>query len=313
MKLVIAFVLDLILGDPEHWPHPVRWIGSLIVSTEDFLRRYFPRRERLAGVFLTLIVCAVTYGITFAIVYFSYRIYFWAGFIVESFLIYTALSVKSLSMAALDVFQKLKLGDLESARQAVGKIVGRDTEHMSEREVTRAAVETVAENTVDGILSPLFFAMLGGAPLAMLFKAASTLDSMVGYRNERYKDFGWASARFDDMLNFIPARVCYLLIPGAAWILKLDFKNAFQIVCRDGQKHSSPNSGIAEAAFAGALNVQLGGTNFRSGKAMEYPLLGDGNGPQLDDIPKAVNLSLAVSSIWLLFLMSLLISSREIL
>lgn len=304
MKIFLAFILDLILGDPEHCPHPVRWIGALIVKAEEFLRKTFPvARERLAGIYLVISICGIAYAMTFALVYFADRIHPLAGRAVEIFLIYTAISARSLADHAFEVSRKLRARDLVSARKSVGKIVGRDTEKMSETEVIRATVETVAENTVDGILSPLFFAMLGGAPLAMLFKAASTLDSMVGHRNERYEKFGWASARFDDILNWIPARISYLLIPAAAMILKFNSIKSYEIAFRDGLKHPSPNSGISEAAFAGALGVQLGGVNFRKGNPVAYPMLGDASRLlETGDIARAVQLSFAASGIWVLSL-----------
>lgn len=306
MTLALAFILDLFLGDPEHWPHPVRWIGRLIRFLEYFLRRIFSKnRERFAGILLVILTCGITFSLTLAIVRIAGLIHPLAVFFTQVFLIYTALSVKSLEFAARDVSGKLEISDLDSARKSVAKIVGRDTKNMSEEEVIRATVETVAENTVDGIISPLFFAMLGGAPLAMTFKAVSTLDSMVGYQNEKYKNFGWASARLDDLANWIPARVCYLLIPGAAWMTKGNMADSYRIAWRDGFKHPSPNSGIAEAAFAGALGVQLGGINFREGQPVEYPRLGDPGILRRGDIGRAIRLSFAASVIWM-FLLSLM-------
>jgi len=299
MTLAAAYFLDLFFGDPENWPHPVRWIGILIEKSEIFLRRMFSSNEYVSGTLLTIFICGITFLLTAFVVFYAYLIQPALGFLINVLLIYTTLSVKSLKDSARDVLKNLESGDLVSARQSVGKIVGRDTDPMSEGEVVRATVETVAENTVDGIISPLFYAMIGGAPFAMLFKAASTLDSMVGYKNERYRKFGWASAKFDDGLNFIPARFCALLIPVAAWVIGMKGKDSLRIAFRDGSKHPSPNSGIAEAAFAGALGVQLGGINYRNGVAVEYPLLGDVSVLNKEDIARSVKLSLAVSFLWM--------------
>ena len=302
MTLAAAYFLDLFFGDPENWPHPVRWIGALIEKLEIFLRRAFPSNEYFSGVLLTISVCGITFFLTAFAVVCAYALQPALGFLINVLLIYTALSVKSLKDSACDVLKNLESGDLSAAKQSVGKIVGRDTDQMSEGEVVRATVETVAENTVDGIVSPLFYAMIGGAPLAMMFKAASTLDSMVGYKNERYRKFGWASAKFDDVLNFIPARLSALLIPVAAWVIGMKGLNSLKIAFRDGSKHPSPNSGIAEAAFAGALGVQLGGINYRNGAAVEYPFLGDDSTLDRQDIARSVKLSLAVSFLWMALL-----------
>ncbi len=303
MKLLLAFLLDLWLGDPEHWPHPVRWIGWMIGQFENYFRRTFPDRERFAGILLAILVCSISFSAAFILIYLAALIHPVFGFFIEVILIYTTLSVKNLRDSAFDVMKKLEAGDLSGARKSVGKIVGRDTENMTEGEAVRAAVETVAENTVDGIISPLFYAAIGGAPLAIMFKAASTLDSMVGYKNQKYEQFGWASARFDDLLNFIPARISGFLIAAAAWPAGLNAAKSLQISLRDGRKHASPNSGIPEAAFAGALGIQLGGVNYRGGIPVEYPRLGDPLSVlQISDIQRAVKLSFFTSILWVLIL-----------
>jgi adenosylcobinamide-phosphate synthase len=214
-------------------------------------------------------------------------------------LISSTIATKGLADAALSIYHLLVKKDLEQARFCLSMIVGRDTENLNEAEITRGTVETVAENIVDAIISPLFFALIGGAPLAMAYRATNTLDSMIGYKNEKYKDLGWASARFDDILNFIPARITGLLVILASVLLELDAKKAFTIIKRDAKLHPSPNSGIPESAVAGALQIQLGGTNYYKGIASHRAVMGDAYRVlQADDILKTVKMMQASANIF---------------
>ncbi len=226
------------------------------------------KEERIAGLMLLLLTLGIAAGLTFAAAALAHQIHPWLGYAVSVWLVASALAVKGLKDAALQVWQPLTKGDLQQARQQVGMIVGRDTDQLDEKEVVRATVETVAENIVDAFVSPLFFALIGGAPGAMLYRAANTLDSMVGYQNEKYQHFGWASARFDDWLNWIPARITGLLLIAAASVLpSMSGKRAAKSIRQFAHLHPSPNSGIAEAGAAGALGVQLGGVNTYDGAA----------------------------------------------
>lgn len=273
-----GFLLDLAFGDPLVRLHPIRLLGLGIAQTETLLRRVFPKTpqgELWAGGVLAVLVP----GVCFAAVFLMLRAFFRASpplaLLAQSLLNWQLLSVKSLRQAAEAVYRPLAAGDLEEARRAVSAIVGRDTEWLDAAGITRAAVETVAENTVDGAVAPLLFLALGGAPLGLLYKAVNTLDSMVGYKNETYLYFGRAAAKLDDALNFLPARLCGALMVAAAWLLRLNHKNAARIFLRDRRCHASPNSAHAEAACAGALGVQLAGDACYFGELYRKPFIGD--------------------------------------
>ncbi|MCF6158817.1 MAG: cobalamin biosynthesis protein CobD [wastewater metagenome] len=274
IQIAIAYTLDLVIGDPQWVYHPVRLIGRFIGGIERILRRLF-LPDRLASILLTVIVVAGTYLITYGLIESARQ---WGSFCTILFgagVIYCAISVKSLGNEAKRVKTFLKKNDLGSARRALSYIVGRDTAHLNEEQVIRACVETVAENSVDSILSPLFYSFLGGPCAAMAYRAVNTLDSMVGHKDEKYIRFGWASARLDDAANYIPARISALLIPVASFLCGCDYKASLKIAFRDGRKHQSPNSGIPEAAVAGALGIQLGGPSTYQGEILEKPLIGD--------------------------------------
>jgi len=266
LELPLAYILDLIIGDPRWFPYPVKLIGGEIKLLERILRRM--PWERFAGILLTLIVVSTSYLISY---FLSHRF----GSPAEVFLFFTALCTKSLGREPMKVVKAIEKEDIERARRELSYLVSRDTEELDERGILRACIETISENTVDGIISPMFYASLGGAPLAMAFKAVSTLDSMVGYKNERYMRFGWASARLDDVANFIPARLSALIISISSLFIGVNPLTCLKIVLRDGRKHESPNSGIPEAAFAGALKVRLGGPNSYFGELVVKPYIGD--------------------------------------
>ncbi len=277
--LLSALILDLLIGDPRWFPHPVVYVGKLIMVLEKVLRRLF-RNERLGGMLLLAMTVGVTAGIVFTLLKGAYAVSPYVGFIVAVILSWSCIAARSLHRESRLVANALVRGDLVEARKYLSYIVGRDTANLDEAEIWRATVETVAENTSDGVIAPLFCLILGGPVLALAYKAVNTLDSMVGYRNERYLRFGWASARFDDLANYIPARLTGLLMVAASPLFGLSAGNAWRIMRRDGRNHSSPNSGIPEAAAAGALSVRLGGTNVYSGIQVAKPTIGDALRPR---------------------------------
>lgn len=226
--------------------------------------------------------------------------------IVNSFIIYTTLATKCLKDEAVKIYNVLKSGDIKESRKQLSYIVGRDTSNLNEAEIIRATVETVAENTVDGIISPIFYVFIGGAPLAMAYKAVNTLDSMVGYKNDKYINLGFASAKIDDIANYIPARICVIFMTLASFVLRFDYKRCFKIAIRDRKNHKSPNCAYSEGAVAGALGIQLGGTNIYFGKLVYKPTIGDkGRDIEIEDIKKT-NKIMYISSILSLIIFTLI-------
>ncbi len=276
--IILAYILDLILGDPRWLPHPVKGMGWLAKKLELPLRKII-QSERIAGLIFAAVIISLVWGLTALIIRqaTSFSQYLGLGF--SLLFIYTSLAIKDLKIESMRVCRALEEGDLVAARKNLSLIVGRDTQNMEEKDIIRATVETIAENTVDGIISPLFYAFIGGAPLALAYKAVNTLDSLVGYKNEKYKYFGWASAKLDDLINFIPARLSTLFLPLAGWLIGKDGLSSWKIAWRDGMKHPSPNSGFPEAAVAGALRIQLGGLNFYNSSVSSKPFLGDNVNP----------------------------------
>jgi adenosylcobinamide-phosphate synthase len=274
--LVISYIIDRIVGDPRIVPHPVVLMGRGISLLENIIRNTirYEKRLKVAGLLFPILIVGAVYIVTFFIIYWSCRINSWFGICLEIWLISTTIATKGLGDAGKKVYRHLKAKDLPKARQSLGMIVGRDTDNLDESEVSRGTVETVAENIVDAIISPLFYGLIGGAPLAMAYRAVNTLDSMIGYKNEKYKNLGWASARLDDLFNYIPARLTAVFILLACWIQKYDAKGAWRSIKRDAKLHPSPNSGIPEAAIAGSLGIQLGGTNFYNGIASNRAKMG---------------------------------------
>ena len=273
-QIAIALLLDLSFGDPRWLPHPVRFIGRLIAALEEPARRAIPD-ARLAGSLMALAVILTAALATGAMIGVAGWVHPRLGDAVSILLLYTTLAARDLANHSNGVYRALARFDLAEARRLVSWLVGRDTERLTEPEVVRAAVESVAENTVDGIIAPLFFAALGGPIAAMTYKAASTLDSMIGYRNERYIDFGRTAAKIDDGANWLPARLAAPIIAAAAALTGQQASAAWRIARRDGRKHMSPNAGIAEAAFAGALGIRLGGVMQRRGRPVNLPEIGD--------------------------------------
>lgn len=291
LALVLGFFIDLLVGDPRWLYHPVRIIGHGISFLEKHLRTCFPKTEKgeqRAGFLLVLLVCAGSAAVPFGILYLAYRIHLVFGICLEILMCYQMLAVKSLKDESMRVFEELKKGDLEGARYAVSMIVGRDTRTLDEAGVTKAAVETVAENTSDGIIAPLFYMAIGGPVLMFFYKGVNTMDSMVGYKNEKYLNFGRYAAKFDDIMNYIPARISAWLMIAASYMCGFDGKNAAKIYIRDRYNHASPNSAQTEAVMAGALDIQLAGNAYYFGKLYEKPTIGDNIRPvESQDIQRA--------------------------
>ncbi len=326
LVIVSAFVLDLILGDPAWFPHPVRFIGRMTQLDEKGLRKFFksPGTEKTAGVLLVLLIVPPVYFLTRFLISSAASISFAFGFIVSAVTAYTTLAARGLADAARTVLTRLDAGDIVSARKELSMIVGRDTADLGEQEIARAVIETVAENASDGVVAPLFYLAIGGPALAMAYKAVNTLDSMVGYKNKEYINFGWAAAKLDDIANYIPARITAVLICLAAEIRhglkgseiphhllltkspqppfdkggqggisrsKSAFAGPWRIMLRDGPNHPSPNSGYPEAAMAGALGIRLGGPGTYGGEISRKPFIGDeGDPPDKKDIANSIRL-----------------------
>lgn len=292
--LLAALALDQVVGDPRWIPHPVRLIGRLASSLEAPTRRVLP--ARVAGAATVILVLVTTAGLTHAVVRGAAAIHPRAGDVVRIVVLCTTLAARDLSRHASRVHEALTASDLDEARRRVAFLVGRDTKDLDEPEIVRATVESVAENTVDGVTAPLFFGALLGPVGAMVYKAINTLDSTFGYKNEQYLEFGWASARLDDLANYVPSRLTAPVIALAATLLGLRGRDALRIWIRDRRKHPSPNSGMAEAAVAGALGVELGGMNSYGGKPSLKPTLGDRREPLARaHIQKATTLMLATT------------------
>ena len=300
-QILLAMLLDLLLGDPRWLPHPVQGIGWLAQRAEAPLRRLIAN-QKLAGVVAVVWVVGATTLVGFGLLKGAALLYPLAGDIVAILLLYTCLATRSLHDHALAVYRPLVAGDLTEARQRVSCLVGRDTEQLDEAEVTRAAVESVAENTVDGCTAPLLYACLAGPLGALAYKAISTLDSTFGYKNERYLQFGWGSARLDDLANLLPARLTALLTVAAAFVLRLHATNAWKIFKRDRHNHPRPNGGQIESVVAGALGVQLGGVNSYFGQPSRRPFMGDPLQPL-----QAVHILQAVRLMWLVYGMTALV------
>ena len=298
IKIWIAYVLDLIFGDPQNIIHPVQIIGKMINIGEKSLleKKYKSDRKYkfFAGMILNITVISLTYGITYLIRRTSENSIILT--VAEIYLMYTVFSINSLAREGNRVYNILKEGNIERARKDLSYLVSRDTGTMDEKMIIRSTMETISENTVDGIVAPMLYMFLGGLPLSMTYKAINTFDSMVGYKNEKYMDFGKFSAKLDDVANFIPARITGILIVIASMILGYDYKNSLKIFIRDRKNHSSPNSGHAEAGVAGALGVQFGGRVSYFGKEVDKPVIGDKiKDFELEDIKKNIKIMYAAS------------------
>ena len=297
--ILVGFIMDLLIGDPHWMYHPVRLIGKLITFLELLLRKIFPKTkdgEQKAGFVLVVLVCGISMFTVWGLIKLAYDLNFWCGFLLEVIMCYQLFAVRSLKDESMKVYKELVKSDLEASRKAVSMIVGRDTQSLTVEGVTKAAVETIAENTSDGTLAPMLYMFIGGPVLGWFYKAVNTMDSMVGYKNEKYIHFGRYAAKFDDVMNYIPARLCGLLMIFASYILKMDWKNAKKIFLRDRFNHASPNSAQTEAVMAGALRIQLAGDAWYFGKRYEKPTIGDALRPvEIEDIPRANRLLYATA------------------
>ena len=299
--LAAGFLLDLCFGDPRWMYHPVCLIGNLISLLERGIRRLFPKTEQgelRGGLLEVILVCLICGGVPLLVLTFLYNLMPWAGFVLETFWCYQLLATRSLKEESMKVYEALTKGTIEEARYAVSMIVGRDTESLDEAGVTKAAVETVAENASDGILAPMFYMALGGAPLMFLYKGINTMDSMLGYKNDKYLYFGRCAAKLDDVANYLPARLSgWLMIAGTLFV-GLDTRQAYKIFRRDCRNHASPNSAQTESVMAGALQVQLAGNAWYFGTLYEKPSIGDAiRSVEPEDIKRANRL--LYSTAWL--------------
>jgi len=310
--LVLAFILDFFIGDPRWAPHPVKIIGGFVNKEEHFLRKCCstPSGDRWGGFLLVLSIVITTYLFTglimMLITWISTHLSAVIGKVVLVWLTATTIATRELIRSAQDVITSIQKRDLGSARFCVSMIMGRDTKELSDKGVLTATIETLAENLSDGTVAPLFYLAIGGLPLAMTYKAVNTLDSMVGYKYAKYLNFGWAAAKLDDIANYVPARITGQLIVIAAFLVSLviDGKNAvsiarrsFSVMMRDGRKHPSPNSGIPEAAMAGALGVRLGGPSFYEGVLVQKPYIGEMEAGDYLDACLRANTFVAVSAV----------------
>lgn len=290
IAIFIALLLDWILGDPYSWPHPIKLIGHYIY----LMLRFHKKNGQLSYLFgfvlwLTTVVLAT--GLTYGMLWGANHLHPVLYWVVWIYLAYTCLATRSLAFEAKKVYQTLKTGTLEEARYQVGMIVGRDTTQLASDEISKATIETVAENTSDGVIGPLLCLFIGGPVLAMAYKAINTLDSMVGYKTEKYAQIGYVSAKVDDLANLIPARLTWFFLILSSHILQLDAKEAIRIGWRDRYQHASPNSAFSEAVVAGALGIQLGGTHIYHGEVIHKPTIGDAKRAVIaDDIMTTVQL-----------------------
>lgn len=276
--LSLGFLIDCIVGDPHGFPHPVVGIGKLISFLDKHLRHLFPKTEsgeKAAGVLLWVLVAALSAALPAAILYLAQRVSPWLRLGLESFMCWQILAAKSLKDESMKVYSALKSGDIQASRYAVSMIVGRDTEHLDEQGVVRAAVETVAENTSDGIIAPMLYLALGGAPLGFFYKAVNTMDSMLGYIEPPYKNIGLIPAKMDDLFNYIPARLSALLMLAAGFLLRMDVKSGWRIFRRDRYNHASPNSAQTESVCAGLLGLRLAGDAWYHGCLHKKKFIGD--------------------------------------
>lgn len=274
LMIITAFALDSLLGDPRSIPHPVRGIGKTAAFFEKIFRKRI-KAEKTAGIASTF--ATIFFPTVFVLILIKASVYLgsFCQFMMSTTVIYFSIAAKDLRIHAIKVKNALESGDIELARKRVSFMVGRDTDRMDKNDIIRATVESVAENTVDGVLSPLFWAFVFGPAGAFGYRIINTLDSMFGYKNEKYLEFGWFSAKLDDAANYVPARIGIFCFYAASLFLGYDSEKSFKVAIRDGQKHSSPNSGISEAAVAGSLGIRLGGLVYRNGEAKINPFIGD--------------------------------------
>lgn len=319
-----GFVLDLFLGDPQGWPHPIRWIGNLIgFLSKNFLEaadksldtEHISARKRRLGFWMVIIVIAISASLCFAILYLAYTLNTLLGLIIETVITYQCIAAKSLYTESMKVYKALNSDGLQAGKKAVSMIVGRDTAGLDENGVIKATVETVAENTSDGVIAPLMYLAIGGPVLGIAYKAINTMDSMVGYKNEKYLDFGRTAAKLDDIVNFIPARISAWLMIIGCMFLGRDYSaaGAFKIFKRDRFNHASPNSAQTESACAGALGLRLAGPACYFGKKVQKPFIGDAlRDISLEDIKRANRLMFVAEFLLVILILFLYIILIEV-
>ncbi|MGB4440318.1 MAG: adenosylcobinamide-phosphate synthase CbiB [Sedimentibacter sp.] len=313
IPLIAGYALDIAMGDPQGFPHPIRLIGKLIEKVEQKLRKKCKSSidERKAGAALWFTVVGLSFIIPYLLLFLASKINIMFSIIIESIMCYYILATKSLKDESMKVYTALENNNINEARRFLSYIVGRDTKQLNNNSIAKAAVETVAENTSDGVIAPLIFILLGGAPLGFMYKAINTLDSMVGYKNEKYINMGRFSAIADDVANYIPSRIAAYLMITASFIIKMDYKNAYKIFKRDRYNHKSPNSAQTESVCAGALNIMLGGDNYYGGILVSKPTIGDDiRKVETEDIKRANKLMYATSLLCLLTGIALLLLWR---
>ena len=302
--LIVGYGLDLLLGDPSFLYHPIRVIGNLIALLEKWLRKVFPKTpkgELAGGVFLVILVCLAGYGVPALLLFAAFKIHPVIGFLLEVLWCWQIPATKCLKDESMKVYDALESGDLAASRHAVSMIVGRDTDRLDDAAVTRAAVETVAENTSDGVVAPLLFLAIGGAPLGFFYKAVNTMDSMLGYVEPPYKNIGLVPARADDVVNYIPARLSALLMLTAGGLMGLDISAGWRIFRRDRRKHASPNSAQTESVCAGLLGLRLAGDAWYHGVLHKKEYIGDASREIThEDIPRACRLMTVTAVLTLL-------------
>ena len=303
-SFVIGYIVDLIIGDPHGMWHPIIFIGQMISAFEKGIRKMFPKTkngELAGGLMLVILILICSAGIPAVLLLLAYWLHWIVGFVLQCYMCYAILATRSLKTESMKVKTALETEGLDAGRKAVSMIVGRDTQNLTEEGVVKAAVETIAENTSDGIIAPMIFIAIGGPVLGFFYKGANTMDSMVGYKNDRYLYFGRCAAKFDDIVNYLPARISALLMILSSYIIRLSGKNAARIWKRDRRKHASPNSAQTEAVMAGALEVQLAGDAWYFGKKHEKPFIGDPIRPiEREDIRRANRLLYATATVSLI-------------
>ncbi|WP_297998057.1 adenosylcobinamide-phosphate synthase CbiB [uncultured Phascolarctobacterium sp.] len=306
--IVAGFILDLIFGDPHWLPHPICLIGNLIGFLEKNLRRLLAPGKTallLGGALMVVIVLSLSFAVPYAVLMLAEQVSPWLRFALETVMFYQIFATKCLRDESMKVYTALHNNDLEDARVKLSWIVGRDTKELTAEEVTKGAVETVAENTADGIIAPMFYMFIGGAPLAFLYKGINTMDSMVGYKNDKFLYFGRCAAKLDDVANLIPARITGILMILASYFLNMNAAGAWKIFWRDRYNHLSPNSAMTESVTAGALNIQLGGDHYYFGKLVHKDTIGDNIRPVVAEDIVAVNNLLYMTAVISLLLFSL--------
>ena len=311
--IVAGFILDLIFGDPHWLPHPICLIGNMISFLDRHLRKLFGFSNNgllFGGALMVVIVLMLSFFIPLSVLNIAYGFNPWVGFAIETIMCYQIFATKCLRDESMKVYYALQKNDIVDARLKLSWIVGRDTKELNAEEVTKGAVETVAENTADGIIAPMLYMFLGGAPLAFLYKGINTMDSMVGYKNDKYMYFGRCAAKLDDLANLIPARITGIVMILASYFLNLNFKGAWKVFLRDRYNHLSPNSAMTESVTAGALNIQLGGDHYYFGKLVHKDTIGDNIRPVVAEDIVSTNNLLYMTAVLSLLLFSLVYLTR---